>query len=306
MHVLGTLVDEELSPPPLFRAPAAEAGWLPLIEKTVHLALHPREIVGATQEAAGLLREVARLGLLLPDDPKTRLKQALCGVKHVAWADPLVLDEVRTVGRVLGCTVNDVLIATLAGGLGRYLESRGESTGGLSVRAAVPVNLRPPAASPPGLGNHFGLAFVDLPVGIRHPLERLYAVHDGMQHLKASPQAAAVLGLFSVVGSLPAAAEEAALAWFGAKASLVASNVRGPDRPLHLAGVPVSQLLFWVPQTADIGLGVSMFTYQDSVQLGIIADRAVIPDPNTLVSIIRTEFDRLVYLVLLGGGSLAA
>jgi len=124
------------------------------------------------------------------------------------------------------------------------------------------------------------------------------------QALKASPQAWAVLELFSLVGSLPAAAEDAATAWFGAKASLVASNLRGPDRPLHLGGVPITQLLFWVPQTGDIGLGVSMFTYQNSVQFGVIADRSVVPDPDELVSITRKEFDRLVFLVLLGGGSL--
>ena len=312
MQVLATLADEQPSPAGATRPPAAGPGFFPtsipeylaLIEKTVHLALHPLEAVGATHDAAALAGEIARLGLLLPDDPKTGLKQPLSGVKYVAWGDPLILDEVRTVGRVLGCTVNDVLIATLAGGLGRYLDAKGENTGGITIRATVPVNLRPASESSLDLGNRFGLAFVDLPLGIRHPLERLYAVHSSMQTLKASPQALAVFELFSLVGSLPAAVEEAAIAWFGAKASLVASNVRGPDHPLHLAGVPVSQMLFWVPQTADIGIGVSMFTYQDSVQLGIIADRAVIPDPNELVSIIRAEFDRLVFLVLLGGGSL--
>jgi WS/DGAT/MGAT family acyltransferase len=317
MHVLATLADEAPAAdlPPTGAAAAtpirSAAGSAPtgieyseLIEKTVHLALHPLEAVKATQDAVSLAGEIARLGLLMADDPATRLKQTLCGVKHVAWGEPLDLEEVHTVGRVLGCTVNDVLIATLAGGIGRYLDARGERTAGISIRAAAPVNLRPPGDSPLDLGNRFGLAFVDLPIGIRHPLERLYAVHTSMQALKASPQAWAVFELFSLVGSLPAAVEDAAIAWFGAKASLVASNLRGPDRPLHLAGIPIAQLLFWVPQTGDIGLGVSMFTYQSSVQFGVIADRSVVPDPGELVEITAKEFDRLVLLVLLGGGSL--
>lgn len=307
MHVLATLADE--APAPAGAGTAAESAradidFSELIEKTVHFALHPFEAIKATQDAVSLGREIARLGLLMPDDPATALKQPLSGVKHVAWGEPLDLEEVHTVGRVLGCTVNDVLIATLAGGIGRYLDSRGERTAGVRIRAAAPVNLRPPGDSPLDLGNRFGLAFVELPIGIRHPLERLYAVHASMQALKASPQAWAVMQLFSLVGSLPAAVEDTAIAWFGAKASLVASNLRGPDRPMHLAGIPVTQLLFWVPQTGDIGLGVSMFTYQSSVQLGVIADRSVLPDPDELISIIRQEFDRLVFLVLLGGGSL--
>ena len=140
----------------------------------------------------------------------TRLKQPLTGVKRVAWGEPLALQEVRTVGRVLGCTINDVLIATLAGALGRYLDALGERTAGMTIRATVPVNLRPADSSPLELGNRFGLAFVDLPIGIRHPLERLYAVHGTMQTLKSSPEALVTFGILSLIGSLPAAVEDPA------------------------------------------------------------------------------------------------
>ena len=322
MHVLATLADED--PGGTGGAPFASLIGTPAVSfargpgllkqslrqaadlfvKSVHYTLHPLEAATATREAIGIAGEIARLGVLLADDPATRLKQPLTGVKHVAWGEPLALEEVRTVGRVLGCTVNDVLIATLAGALGRYLDAKGERTAGVTIRAAAPVNLRSGDGSSFELGNHFGLAFVDLPIGIRHPLQRLYAVHTTMQALKGSPEALVTFGLLSLVGSLPTAVEEPAIAWFSAKASLVASNVRGPSRPLHLAGAQVSQLLFWVPQTGGIGVGISMFTYKEEVQVSVIADRGLVPEPSELVSIIHTEFDRLVLLVLLGGGAI--
>jgi len=275
-----------------------------LIETGMHYALHPVDASTAARDAVGIATEVARIGVLLADDPPTRLKQPLSGTKRVAWAEPLALEEVRTVGHVLGCTVNDVLVSTLAGALGRYLDAEGDDTDGVTIRATVPVNLRPNDDAPLALGNRFGLVFVDLPIGIRHPLQRLYAVHDSMQKLKGSPQALVTLGLLSLVGTLPVAIEETAVAMFSAKASLVASTVRGPEQPLHLAGVPVSQLLFWVPQAGSVGTGVSMLSYRGEVQFGVIADRQLIPDPGKLVGLVQAEFDRLVYLILLGAGSL--
>ena len=315
MHVLATLADDA----PAGTGSGAEARtnagpglitqslreFADLFEKSVHYTLHPTEAATATREALGIAGEIARIGVLLADDPVTRLKHPLTGVKRVAWGEPLALQEVRTVGRVLGCTINDVLVATLAGALGRYLDAAGEPTAGMTIRAAVPVNLRSGDVAPPELGNRFGLAFVELPIGIRHPLQRLYEVHGSMQALKDSPQALVTYGLLSLIGSLPDAVEDPAIAWFSAKASLVASNVRGPGRPMHLGGAPISQILFWVPQTGSIGVGVSMFSYNEEVQYGVIADRRLIPEPGELVSIVQTEFDRLVFLVLLGGGSLA-
>ena len=84
----------------------------------------------------------------------------------------------------------------------------------------------------------------------------------------------------------------------------MASTLRGPEQPLRLAGVPVTQLLFWVPQSGSIGTGVSILSYRGEVQFGVIADRHLIPDPGRLVGLVQAEFDRLVYLLLLGAGSL--
>jgi len=279
-----------------------------LLEGGVHYALHPVEASAAGREALTVGAELARIAAMT-DDPATRLKLPLSGTRRVAWTQALSLAEVRAIARVLGCTVNDVLVSTLAGALGRYLASAGESVAGLTVRAAIPVNLRPSAdprelAGSRALGNYFGLVFVELPIGVLHPLERLYAVHAAMASLKASAQAKATLILLSLVGALPAAVEEFALTLFSAKASLVASNLRGPDEELSLAGRPVTEVLFWVPQSGSIGIGLSMLTYRGRVQFGVTADRAVIAEPARLVEQLAVEFERLVFLVLLGAGSL--
>lgn len=274
-----------------------------LLGAGLHYGLHPFEAADLIRLGADLATELAVLGLM-DDDPPTRLRADASGVKRAAWASSLALEEVKTIGQVLGCTVNDVVISVLAGALGRYLESQGDAVTGLTLRATVPLNLRSKSAAPSVLGNHFGLVFVELPIGIRHPLERLYAVHAAMRRLKSSPQALLTFGLLTGVGSLPAVVEESAIGLLSAKASLVASNLPGPDKPLHLAGAAVSELLFWVPQTGSIGVGVSILTYCGRVQLGVIADRGLIPDPRALVDAMATEFDRLVFLVLLGAGSL--
>ena len=275
-----------------------------LLEKGLHYALHPIEASTVARDALGIAYEMAHLGTMA-DDPPTRLKRPLSGIRRVAWASPLLLEEVKTIGRVLGCTINDVLIATLAGALGRYLEGQGDSISGLTIRAAVPVNLRSGEADDEDkLGNRFGLVFVDLPIGIRHPLERLYAVHAGMQTIKASVQATTTYGLLAAIGYLPAPVESPAVALFSAKASLVASNLPGPKEPLLLAGAPISQMLFWVPQSGSIGTGVSMLSYDGRVQFGVIADREMVSDPRELIGHVGAEFERLVLLVLLGGVAL--
>jgi WS/DGAT/MGAT family acyltransferase len=318
VQVLLSLGDGEpgIPAPPLSDAVDVATGDLPwglervvregadLIQKGLHYALHPVQSQTALQDAIKMAGELARIATL-SDDAPTRLKQPLTGFRRVAWAAPISLAEVKTIAKLLGCTVNDVLVSSLAGALGRYLKSQGDDIAGLKIRATVPVSLRSDPGEQLTLGNRFGLLFLELPIGIFHPLERLYAVHATMQTLKHSPQALVVLGLLAAIGSLPAAVEEPLVALFSAKASLVASNLPGPTQQLRIGGVGVSQVLFWVPQSGSIGTGVSMLTYNGQVQFGVIADRQLVPKPAELVELIVTEFERLVFLVLLGAGSLA-
>jgi WS/DGAT/MGAT family acyltransferase len=116
---------------------------------------------------------------LMPDDSPTRLKGQPGHTKRVAWCQPIPLDEVRAVSKVLHCSINDVLLACVAGAIGGYLKAQGDSVAGKDIRAMVPVNLRPMAQAYQ-LGNQFGLAPVVLPIGLDNPLARVFEVRRRM------------------------------------------------------------------------------------------------------------------------------
>jgi diacylglycerol O-acyltransferase len=222
---------------------------------------------------------LARL-LTLPPDPRTRLKRPLGFQKRVAWSAPILLDEIKAIGRPVSATANDVLVSAVAGALGRYLWRGGDNI--LGLHAMMPVNLRPKEA-PTTLGNDFGLVVLALPVGIADPRERLLMVKRRMDQLKASPEALVAVGLLRAMGQAPRVVEDLGVAFFGMKASLVLTNVPGPRAKLHLDGVEIERLMFWVPQAAKMGLGVSIFSYAGKVTLGVIADTEVMADPTELV-----------------------
>ena len=153
--------------------------------------------------------------------------------KRVAWAEPLDLEEVKAVGRACGCTVNDVLLAAATGALRDYMRERGDDLDGMTLRATVPVNLRP-LEHAAKLGNHFGLVFLDLPVGEANPIRRLEHVAECMNQIKTSRQAIVAFGLLAALGMAPTGVQSLALDLFSRKATAVATNVPGPQQPLYL------------------------------------------------------------------------
>jgi hypothetical protein len=205
---------------------------------------------------------------------------------------------VKLLGKMLSCTVNDALLAAAAGALRSYLLDRGDQVDGLSVRATVPVNLRP-LEHAKKLGNHFGLVFLDLPSGEPNPLRRLELVKASMRELKRSRQAALTFGLLAAVGMAPVAVQRAALELFSRKATAVATNVPGPQMPLYLAGCRVRELMFWVPQNGSIGMGLSILSYNGHVHFGVIADGKLVPDPEPLVQRFAHEVEKLTLAMLM-------
>jgi diacylglycerol O-acyltransferase / wax synthase len=260
------------------------------------LARHPLRAAGLLRDGAGVTGELGWL-LFMPTDSATRFKGKPNGTKRVAWCEPLKLPEVKAVSRALGCSINDMLLSCVAGAMRRYLEEKGDSTEGVEVRALVPIDLRQPGDAE--LGNRFGILAVLLPVGIKHPLERLMAVRQRMLELKTSYEPGVSLGLFAALGYLPKVVQDQLFNLLLSRGTAVMTNVPGPAEPLKVAGSTLRQSLFWVPQTGDFGMGVSIISYAGKVQFGLITDAALTPDPEALVSRFPEEFEKYLYYVLL-------
>lgn len=230
--------------------------------------------------------------VIKPADPITPLKGKLSGKQRIALSPPIPLAAVKAVGQRTGTKVNDVLIAAMTGALRHYLFQHHARLDGLTIRAVVPVDLRPPGRGLE-LGNAFGLTFLDLPVSHEAPLERLRATKKGMDAIKRSPEAMIFLNILSVFGQTPKAVEDLAADVFGSKATLVMTNVMGPVEQLYFTGKPISRIAFWVPHPVSLGLGISILSYNGSVTLGVIADAAVLPDPGAITSQFHVEFAQL-------------
>ncbi len=269
-----------------------------VLGKGMEMVQDPTLATMLAKEGGEIGRELLA-ALALSDDPPTLLRGKLGVSKRVAWAEPLNLDEVKAVGRACDCTVNDVLMAAAAGALRAYLLERGENIDGLTLRATVPVNLRP-LEHARKLGNHFGLVFLELPVGEPNPIRRIERVAKCMNNLKNSRQAIVAFGLLAALGMAPAALQGVALELFSRKATAVATNVPGPQQPLYLGGSKLRELMFWVPQTGSIGLGISILSYNNRVHFGLIADAKLVPDPDAVIRRFGGEFDKLLYLALMG------
>jgi WS/DGAT/MGAT family acyltransferase len=247
---------------------------------------------GLGLEAAATLARVT----LMPPDPQTALKGPLGVMKRAVWSEPIPLADVKAAGARVGGTINDVLVTAAAGALRRYLAGRGEDVDGLDVRATVPVNLRP-LDEAHRLGNQFGIVFLALPLGVEEPADRLAEVKRRMDELKSSLQPAVAFGVLSAVGYLPVPMQPLPIQFFGSKASLVLTNVPGPRERLYLAGEPLQRAMFWVPQSARMGLGISILSYAGEVMVGVASDAGLVPDPGTIVAGFQTELEALTAAV---------
>lgn len=255
---------------------------------------HPERALDWLEVGASGVDALGKL-LLMSPDPKTTFKGPLGVAKRCAWSQPIPLDDVKLVGRVLGGTVNDVLVTAAAGALRRYLVGSGKEVQDLEVRAVVPVNLRRPEA-PIELGNRFGLVFLPLPLGMDDPVDRLYEIKQQMDDLKSSKEAVVAFGLLSAIGMAPADIEHVVVNLFGSRGTTVLTNVPGPRQTISMAGKSASGMMFWVPQSGRLGMGISLLSYAGSVLMGVAVDAALVPDPDRLVQGFHEEMEHLVRL----------
>ena len=232
--------------------------------------------------------------LLTQDDEiGTSLRGELGTGKRAGWTDAIDLETVRAIGDEHDATINDVLLGTLAGAFRRLLADRGEAVDGRELRVTVPVNLRPMAERDASLGNYFGLAFVPIPIGTPELGERIRIIHDRMSVEKAGIEAYLMYLTLSFGGHSPKPVLDWLMAQFEDRATGVVTNVPGPTDTIEFAGREVTDVMFWVPQANDQGLGISIFSYDGDVRLGIAADANLLDDPDELAEAFRVEIEHL-------------
>ncbi|MCX4641152.1 wax ester/triacylglycerol synthase family O-acyltransferase [Streptomyces sp. NBC_01446] len=209
----------------------------------------------------------------------------------------LELDDVHRVRKTVGGTVNDVLIAVVAGALRRWLDERGNGSEGVRPRALIPVSRRRPRTAHPQ-GNRLSGYLVKLPVDEGDPLARLRSVRTAMDHNKdAGPQrgAGAVALLADHVPPLghliggPVVAQAARLLF-----DILVTSVPLPSLGLRLGGCPLTEVYPLAPLAQGQSLAVAVSTYRGRVHYGLVADAAAVPDLDVLATGIREELAALV------------
>ena len=271
---------------------SSQAGWQQAKLFVESVREEPNYPLKLATTAGGITVDLIKLGLT-PSEPETSLKQQLRGRKKVAWAKPLALDDVKHCARLLDGTVNDVLLCAATGALSRHFTEQQQTLPDCGIRVAVPFNLRPLDQPIETLGNQFGLVLVSLPIDVTDPLMCFRQVQENMNRLKRSYQAQVTYSLLDLFGRGPDILERRALDLLSNKASAVLTNVPGPRHAVYLAGSKLVQPMFWVPQSGNIGIGMSIFSYAGTVQFGITIDKGIPADPVAVMEYFRDSFGNL-------------
>lgn len=237
--------------------------------------------VTALNSTAGVIK------LLAWTNPPTPWTGSPGPAKRAGWGDPIPLAALSGLAHRHGVTVNDVLLALVAGAVRRVLDERGGTPDDLAWM--VPVNLAPyDPGLPTQLGNHFSLVLAVLPMrgGLA---DRLAAVHDRNDRIRRSWEPWLTAGTQRLVGSVPEALGLPIARFFADKAVGVLTNVPGPPVPMTLAGAPVTGSVGWAPCSGDQVVTVCVFSYAGQVFTGFGTDERLVGDAGVLVDAFGAE-----------------
>ena len=194
-----------------------------------------------------------------------------------------------------GGTVNDVILAVVAGGLGRYLRARGHETEGVELRALVPVSVRT-TDERGALGNRISAMMAPLPIGEQDPVERLRIVTAEMGDLKASGQAVGAEILTKLTDFAPTtiASQAARLQPAQRFFNLVVTNVPGPQFPLYVLGRKMESIFPMVPLARRQALCVGIMSYNGQVNFGLIGDYDAMADLDSFALDLEAATEEIV------------
>jgi diacylglycerol O-acyltransferase len=304
IDIISVLFDTKPQPEP--PAPAAEAKrWLPapqpsraqllseaLVERVTvpaevvrgarALLRGPRRIASAAAGSLAGLGSMARAGL--SPAPRTPYNARIGPHRRFTWVR-MSLADVKAVKNALGGTVNDVMLATVTGALGRHLRRRGVSTADLELRAMVPVSVRADEARG-ALGNQVAAMMAPLPVGVEDTRQRLEQISASMAEIKSSGQAVGAQVLTELAGFAPPNIMSQASRVIARQRmfNLVVTNVPGPQFPLYLMGRELKDLFPMVPLAGNQALGIAIMSYNGTINFGLVGDFDLMADLEDFAS----------------------
>ncbi|WP_416986469.1 wax ester/triacylglycerol synthase family O-acyltransferase [Streptomyces sp. T028] len=209
----------------------------------------------------------------------------------------LDLDDVHRVRKVVGGTVNDVLIAVVAGALRRWLDERGDGSEGVRPRALIPVSKRRPRTAHPQ-GNRLSGYLIRLPVDDADPLGRLAQVRTAMDANKDAGPGRGAGAVALLADHVPALGHrlggplvsQAARFWF----DILVTSVPLPSLGLKLGGNPVTEVFPYAPLARGQSLAVAVSTYRGRVHYGLVADAVAVPDLDRFAHALTAEVETLI------------
>ncbi|HTR90673.1 MAG TPA: wax ester/triacylglycerol synthase family O-acyltransferase [Trebonia sp.] len=262
---------------------AADLALLPLRQARA-LGAAVADPRGTIRGAAGLAQAVARFSPSLRSASPSSLSGDIGRRRRYAWTRAS-LEDIKTIKREFGGTVNDVVLAAISSGFRALLLDRGEEPTPHEVPSLVPVSIRPPGQQS-GFGNRVSATVSNLPVHIADPVERLAAVRAEQDSLKASHEAiiGQALEALSRYSAYPVAS------WLVRKVFglpqreivTVTTNVPGPREPLYWMGRRLEEIIPYVPIASTVRTGISIFSYDGEITFGITADYRANPDLEVL------------------------
>ncbi|GIH80289.1 WS/DGAT/MGAT family O-acyltransferase [Planobispora longispora] len=229
--------------------------------------------------------------------PRTPFSGRISAHRRFAFA-ALSLDDVKQIKNTFGVTVNDVVMTVCAGALRQWLLKH-DALPDRPLVAGVPFSLRAPGDE--SAGNQVTIMITTLATQIADPVERLHAVRDAMKRIKDRSSLAPARWLQQVSDMMPSAltglAARAAFNLFAGTAgpiNLIISNVPGPQIPLYVCS---ARLLSYYPVSVITdgsgGLNVTVFSYDGSLDVGVIACREMVPDVWTIADYLRDALSEL-------------
>ena len=205
------------------------------------------------------------------------------------------LGTIKAVRRAFGGSINDVVLATVAGAVRRFLQHRGVNPAGIEFRVMAPVSVRPPDARGK-LGNRVAAWMVPLPIGEPDPRRRLSIVQETTARLKAEKNALGAELLTQMAGWAPATllSLAAKVPWRDLPFNMIVTNVPGPQKPVYMLGAKMLVDYGLVPIAEHIGLAIVLVSYEGTLAWGFNADWDVVPDLDVFVRCVEASFAELL------------